>query len=424
MPAYRVYISSTEQDLKPERLNLKISLEQAGYDPRCMEKYAAFSNRPKDECEQDVRSSHIYVVIVGERYGSLPTLPNGTQLEKSFTEYEYEAALSEKNIPKLAFIKKIARDPNNVKLQGFVTRLQVNHGIKEFTDPDELSKQVLIAITNVTGKATRNGLNPNLRYYCNRSEQAIRFDELFYKLNYNNHIHFYLLAGHAFNYHDSFIKRYKFEFQSKNFDEEPVDISFDVKVNPNDTEGQLVQKIKGLINVKVKTQFGIEPLDKVDAYHLMQLLSRLKKHFLFINLNIQSSYLKAGFADIYKSSIEKFYADFTGLQQQEKQDKKIIIFLNLKYLDNVQNEEIVRRTFTENPFYTDKKLPPLTKLTTDDMTEWLESNDIEVNPSRLFKLVSQYFQPLADTEPDGDFYMADADIKMEELIGEYNNKKP
>ena len=422
MPAYRIYISSTEQDLREERQNLKLTLEQAGYDPRCMEKYPAFTGRPKDECERDVRSAHLYVVIVGERYGSFPVMADGSKLDKSFTEYEYEAALAS-NIPILAFVKKTERNKDDANLQHFLTRLYNSHGVKEFLDADELSKQVLIGITSFTEKSTRKGINPNLKYYCNRSEQASTFDDIYYKLKCDQHIHFYLLTGHELNYHVSFVNRYKCEFKSKNYDEEPVDISFNVKVNPADNEAKLVQTIKELLNSGVKKQFGIEPLAKVDANSLFELLHRLKKRYLFINLNIQSSYIKPSFADIYKKSIEKFYADFTGQQEDKYQDKKIIFFLNLKYIDNVMNQEILRITFEENPFYADKKLPTLTKVTTDDMKEWLEVNDIEVNPKRIYDIVNKYFQPLAAEDPEEAFYMADAEIEMEKIIEEYNNKQ-
>ena len=422
MPAYRVYISSTEKDLQEERHNLKAALEQAGYDPRCMEKYPAFNNRPKDECERDVRSAHFYVVIIGERYGSTPVKNDGTLWEKSFTEYEYEAALAA-GLPVFAFVKNIARTQNVEALQAFITRLEIAHGIKTFSDADELSKHVLIAITNYTERSTRKGLNPTLKYYCNRSEQAGKFDEIYYNLKCGDHIHFYLLTGHELNYHSSFVNRCKCEFKSKNADEEPVDISFNVRVNPADDEIKLVQTIKAAVNNGLKMQFGVAPLPIVDADNLFELLHRLKRRYLFINLNIQSSYIKASFADIHKKSIEQFYNDFTGSKEVKYQDKKIIIFLNLKYLDNVQNEEILRTTFEENPFYNDKKLPALTKVTIDDMKEWLEANDIEENPKRMHDLMNKYFRTLADEDPDEAFFMADAEIQMEEIIEEYNNKQ-
>jgi hypothetical protein len=281
----------------------------------------------------------------------------------------------------------------------------------------------LIGITNVTGNASRLGINPILKYFCILSVQAFVFDKIYYQLHCGQHIHFFLLTGHELNYHMSFINRYKCEFKSKNYDEEPVDISFNVKVNPNDNDARLVQTMKELLNNGVKKQFGIEPLPKVDADNLFELLHRLKKRYLFINMNIQSSYIKPSFADVYKQSIEKFYTEFTGTHEDKYQDKKIIIFLNLKYLDNLQNEEMLRSTFLDNPFYNEKKLPDLTKVTTDDMKEWLEQNDIEVNPKRMFDLVNKYFRPLADEDPDEAFFMADAEIEMEKIIDEYNNKQ-
>ncbi len=87
------------------------------------------------------------------------------------------------------------------------------------------------------------------------------------------------------------------------------------------------------------------------------------------------------------------------------------------------NEAILRATFEENPFYNDKKLPALTKVTIDDMKEWLEGNDIEENPKRMYEVVNKYFRSLADEDPEEAFYMADAEIEMEKIIDEYNNKQ-
>lgn len=419
MPPYRIYISSTEMDLKEERQNLKRSLEQANYEPLCMEKYPAFHNRPKDKCEQDVRKANFYVVMVGDRYGSRPVKQDGSLFEKSFTEYEYEAAV-EANIPVLAFVKKINKIKTDVLLEKFLQRLYDNHGVKEFSDADDLSKQVLIAITNLTGRTASKGINPNLKFYCDRNEQSIRFDNLYYGIKNNEHIHFYLLIGHELNYHQSFVNRYKCEFKVRNYDEEPVDISFNVRINPAENESKVAQTIKELMNSGIKKQFGVEPLPQINAHNLFQLLGRLKKRFLFINLNIQNSYIKPSFADIYKRGIEKFYNDFTSPQEDTYLDKKIIIFLNLRLADDIQNKDILKKIFDENPFYEDKILPLLNKVNCDDIQEWLESNNIERNPKRIQAIVRKYFQALAEEDSEESFYMADAEIEMEKIIEEYN----
>jgi hypothetical protein len=419
MQAYKVYISSTQQDLVQERLVLKETLEQAGYDPRCMEKYPAFADRPRVKCEQDVAASNLYVCIIGSRYGSQP-VENGIQLEKSFTEYEYDSAMA-KRIPVFAFIKRLDRSNDSPELQNFTKRLMSSHGIKEFGDPDELVAQVLIALTSVTGQAVKKGLVPDLKYYCNRQQQAFRFESLYFGEKLNRPILFFLLTGHELNYHVSFINRYKCELKARSDQTEPVDINFNMRISAPDTDLRIVQTIKEEINTRVSKQFGIGRLPDVTAAALFDLLSKARRQILFICINIQSSYLRASYAELYKASVEKFFADFDTTDSNVRDGKKILIFLNLKYLDNTQNEDMLRIMFEEDPFFDDKKLPRLEKINDDDMYEWLESNGIEDNPRVIRQLLTTHF---ATYKTDGadDYFMADAEIEMEKIIENYNSK--
>jgi hypothetical protein len=109
------------------------------------------------------------------------------------------------------------------------------------------------------------------------------------------------------------------------------------------------------------------------------------------------------------------------------QDMKIIIFLNLKYLDNAKNLEIVDRTFTGNEFYADKKLPKLDNINEDDITEWLEFYNIEKRTLQAKKLLQKQITQIDDANyeeltNDG-IYMDEAEQLMESIIEVYNLKK-
>jgi hypothetical protein len=102
-----------------------------------------FIKRIIDRCDY-------YVVIVAARYGSLDG-------DKSFTEKEYEYALS-KNIPVLAFIhkepgkiaaEKTETDQKQVaRLDDFRRRLKASRIVDFWTDLNDLCTNVLVAVTS------------------------------------------------------------------------------------------------------------------------------------------------------------------------------------------------------------------------------------------------------------------------------------
>lgn len=96
----KVYVSSTFKDLEEHRSAVKATLERAGFDVECMEKYPAFDERPKDKCLADVAECDYYVLIAAWRYGFQPEDDNPRSL--SITHLEYEEAVRLKK-PCLAF---------------------------------------------------------------------------------------------------------------------------------------------------------------------------------------------------------------------------------------------------------------------------------------------------------------------------------
>ena len=149
-----VYVSSTFVDLERHRATLKAELERAGFDVESMERYPAFEQRPLDRCIDDVRRCDAYVLILAHRYGFVPPADDGRAL--SITQREYEAAMQAAR-PCFVFCVDAAHDgPPSLKdtprsragrrVAAFRRDVVARHGSRTFTDPDNLTKQVLSAL--------------------------------------------------------------------------------------------------------------------------------------------------------------------------------------------------------------------------------------------------------------------------------------
>jgi len=112
MARKKVYVSSTLKDLEEHRSAVKATLERAGFDVECMEKYPAFDERPRDKCLADVAECDYYVLILAWRYGFQPEDDNPKKL--SITHLEYEEAVRLKK-PCLPFLL----DPDAPWKRGF-----------------------------------------------------------------------------------------------------------------------------------------------------------------------------------------------------------------------------------------------------------------------------------------------------------------
>ena len=104
-----VFISSTFADLSNTRSQVAGQITQAGHFPILAEngELTYDSEQSLDEsCYGKVRKSHVFVLIIGRRYGSPATAstPNGKKkLYKSVTLKEYETA-RDHGLPILAFV--------------------------------------------------------------------------------------------------------------------------------------------------------------------------------------------------------------------------------------------------------------------------------------------------------------------------------
>lgn len=428
MAARKIYISSTYRDLIEDRALLRLKLDQAQYITVCMETYPpALSQVIKSKCEKDVEECDLYIGIIGDKYGSLAKDETGQELAHSYTEYEYDAAVRS-NKKRLIFFKQLEKEPEDPRLLTFIQKIRASAFLTgSFKDIQQLATDVLVSIIAETGDNKKRLFSPDLKYFCDRAEHANAFDTTFFQEKAHSKIHFFLLPGHEFNGHRAFIERYKCRFKAINNGEEPVDISFNIKTDGVTDAAKIKDLIKDYIKRGIKDRFETEVLPDVKANILFEQLTRIRKKILFVIMNVQSTYIKESFADMYKQSIEKFYNEFTDVDDPAYADKRIIFFMNLKYVDNAKNLDVLNRTFNDDPFYSNKKLPGLDNINADDITEWLEFHNIEKTPLMARKLIQKQIAQIEDADyeelsSDG-IFMDEAELLMDAIIQQYNQKK-
>src|SRR5262245_1761587 len=149
----RVYVSSTDVDLRQHRLAVIQAVRQAGFDCSAMEDYPAYDERPWVFCQHDVSRCDVYVGIFAYRYGFRP--PDEANAGRlSVTELEYRAA-REHHKPCLIFrvdpqhpwpeaVKDTGAD--GADLADFMLEVQLAHGVQIFDTPDALATKGLAAL--------------------------------------------------------------------------------------------------------------------------------------------------------------------------------------------------------------------------------------------------------------------------------------
>jgi Domain of unknown function (DUF4062) len=105
MARYKVYISSTYQDLKEHRKQVidffgKKTIKE-NFDLVSMEGYVAADIAPAMECIEDVKQCNIFILVLANRYGFIPPGDNPQAL--SITEMEYNTAMEDDKKTILAF---------------------------------------------------------------------------------------------------------------------------------------------------------------------------------------------------------------------------------------------------------------------------------------------------------------------------------
>lgn len=160
----KIYLSSTFEDLKSYRAAVYHTLRQMRHDVVAMEDYVAVDQRPLDKCLADVAECEVYVGIFAHRYGYIP--PKDNPQRKSITELEYRKA-SEMRKERLIFLRDkdsewplkfvdavTKQGENGALIDALREELGGEHCRGVFTSPDDLARQVSVAINEVQQKWT------------------------------------------------------------------------------------------------------------------------------------------------------------------------------------------------------------------------------------------------------------------------------
>jgi hypothetical protein len=141
---YKVFVSSTYEDLREERAAVEKGLLQLGCLPVGMELFPAADEETWNFIKSQIDDSDYYVVVIAGRYGS--QAPDGI----SFTEKEYDYAIAQKK-PAIGFVHG---DPGSIaanktetsqkartKLENFIEKVK-KRPVRPFKSPHELALEV------------------------------------------------------------------------------------------------------------------------------------------------------------------------------------------------------------------------------------------------------------------------------------------
>lgn len=149
MTLTRVFVSSVIDGFGPERAAARKAIEALRQQPVMAEDFGAKPHSAQTACLEAVRSSHIFVGIIGERYGFV------TQSGVSVTEEEFIEA-RRRGLRILIFVQK---GPKQSMQQEFLERLKQyedGYHLDFFSTTEELTQKVTRALFDEVGQ-------PNVR---------------------------------------------------------------------------------------------------------------------------------------------------------------------------------------------------------------------------------------------------------------------
>ena len=158
---YKIFISSTYDDLKDERSGAINTILQKGYMPVCMEFLSAANKTVKEYIYSQIDDCDYFILILGDYYGSIDPKSKG----KSYTQLEFEHAIKKK-IPTLRFIlkkgcsetKKLSEEDNEKKEKLATFKKEITkdeHLCKTDINPEKLNTEILSSIVSAIQEEKR-----------------------------------------------------------------------------------------------------------------------------------------------------------------------------------------------------------------------------------------------------------------------------
>ena len=160
---YQVFISSTYEDLKKEREKARDTILSMNQIPAGMEFFGAADDDQWEIIKRTIDVSDFYVLIIGNRYGSI--IENGEFAGMSYTEKEYRYAKDMK-IPILAFIldynsvpeRKITEDKTKQeKLSAFTKIVKNGRQVDFWINEDDLCIKISSSLSKEMSRISRPG---------------------------------------------------------------------------------------------------------------------------------------------------------------------------------------------------------------------------------------------------------------------------
>lgn len=178
MSSPRIFISSTCYDLQEIRLQLRLFIENFGYEPVMSEFgdiFYDYAIHVQDACLKEVEKSNIFVLIIGNNYGSAYHKSLGTEEHSSITHNEFKKALQTK-IPKHIFINKFVEHDYKNYRKALETKLKETFS-KQKPKPEEIEKLKF---------ETQKNFDLNYHFPENQYKSLFKFIELIYEQKTNN----------------------------------------------------------------------------------------------------------------------------------------------------------------------------------------------------------------------------------------------
>lgn len=185
---YQVFVSSTYNDLKEERLAVISGLLDIGCIPVGMEQFPASPSSQWEYIKKMIDMSDYYILIVAGKYGTIDL-----ESKISYTEKEYNYAKSI-NIPILTFLyedidKLIAKnvDSDRTQIESFRKEVSAGRLVKFYSNEDDLKSNVITSMHQAISSISRPGwiradkLNENQVGEAN-SQNSAMFKEDFEKM--------------------------------------------------------------------------------------------------------------------------------------------------------------------------------------------------------------------------------------------------
>lgn len=153
---FRIFISSTSEDLRPYREAAFSAVQQLGGSPDDMHYWPADSQRPLDTCLERIKDCHAVILLVAHRYGDRP--PGE---ERSFVELEYCAA-RDLGLPILAFFldpkhpwpPDFIEYEHRAELDRFKDRVRKDLTCTIFCSPEQLRADITTSLVSLALRAT------------------------------------------------------------------------------------------------------------------------------------------------------------------------------------------------------------------------------------------------------------------------------